>query len=59
MGNDSNGKYFQLYDNATGVLNKGANSLNNLYYNPNTGLIRGTSQATQYGCGKNLYHNDD
>ncbi len=51
MGTDSNGKYFQFYDNATGVLNNGTSLLNKLYYNSTTGLISGTSQAVPYSTG--------
>jgi hypothetical protein len=51
MGTDSNGKYFQFYDNATGVITNGTSSLNKLYYNSATGLISGTSQAVPYSTG--------
>lgn len=51
MGTDSNGKYFQFYDNATGNLNNGTSSLNKLYYNSTTGIISGTSQASPYSTG--------
>ena len=47
MGTDSNGKYFQFYDNASGEVSQGASSLNKLYYNSTTGIISGSSQ-TEY-----------
>jgi len=50
MGNDSIGKYFQFYDNASSDLSQGTNPLNRLYYNSSTGLISGTSQ-TNYAEG--------
>lgn len=45
MGTDSNGKYFQFYDNASSEVSQGANSLNKLYYNSTTGIISGSSQT--------------
>ena len=51
MGTDSNGKYFQFYDNATGAISNGTSPLNKLYYNSSTGLISGTSQAVPYSTG--------
>jgi len=48
MGTDSNGKYFQFYDNASGIVSQGASSLNKLYYNSTTGIISGSSQCISY-----------
>jgi hypothetical protein len=53
MGTDSNGKYFQFYDNASGNASQGASSLNKLYYNSATGIISGNSQ-TDYANGQPL-----
>jgi len=46
MGSNSTGNYFQFYDNTSGNISQGANSLNLLYYNSSTGLISGTSQTS-------------
>lgn len=54
MGSNSNGNYFQFYDNASGSPTQGANSLNLLYYNPSTGIISGQSQ-TSYSQGSNMH----
>lgn len=51
MGNNSNGNYFQFYDNASGGASQGASPLNLLYYNSTTGIISGSSQ-TSYGQGQ-------
>ncbi|WP_165764405.1 S8/S53 family peptidase, partial [Flavobacterium aurantiibacter] len=51
MGQDSNGKYFRFFDNASGDVAKGTSYLNKLYYNPLTGIFSGTSQATPYSEG--------
>lgn len=48
MGTDSNGKYFQFYDNASGEVSQGASTLNKLYYNSTTGIISGSSQCIDY-----------
>lgn len=53
MGQDSNGKYFQFYDNASGLSIQGANYDNKLYYNSTSGLIVGESQ-TNYAINNNL-----
>lgn len=50
MGNDSNGKYFTFYDNASGNSSLGANSDNKLYYYSDTGLVKGISK-TPYAKG--------
>jgi hypothetical protein len=50
MGKDSNGNYFQFYDNASSRTDQGTSSLNKLYYDPVTGLISGTSE-TNYANG--------
>lgn len=46
MGQDSNGKYFRFYDNATGNQLSGTHEDNKLYYNSATGKISGYSKAT-------------
>ncbi|WP_139255602.1 cysteine peptidase family C39 domain-containing protein [Flavobacterium fryxellicola] len=48
MGSNSNGNYFQFYDNASGTTSQGTSSLNLLYYNPQTGKISGKSQCVEY-----------
>ncbi|MGG7035931.1 MAG: hypothetical protein ACI7YS_12165 [Flavobacterium sp.] len=48
MGSNSNGKYFQFYDNASSISNQGTNSLNLLYYNSTTGKISGVTQCSGY-----------
>lgn len=48
MGTDTIGKYFQFYDNASGIVSQGASSLNKLYYNSTTGIISGSSQCINY-----------
>lgn len=48
MGSNSQGNYFQFYDNASGDVSQGASSLNLLYYNPNTGIISGRTQCSGY-----------
>jgi hypothetical protein len=53
MGQDSNGKYFQFYDNASGDPSQGANSSNKLYYNSTTGIISGSSM-TNYAIDNGL-----
>ena len=45
-GEDAAGKYFTFFDNATNLVNKGANVNNKLYYNSATGLITGKSATT-------------
>ena len=40
-GNDDNGNYFTFYDNAAGNKNNAASPDNKLYFNDETGLIRG------------------
>ncbi|MFA5557227.1 MAG: hypothetical protein WCY06_06975 [Flavobacteriaceae bacterium] len=45
MGSDTNGNYFQFYDNADSEIAKGTSDLNKLYYNSNTGIISGVSQT--------------
>lgn len=45
MGVNSNGTYFQFYDNASSDVNQGTNPLNLLYYNPSTGIFNGFSQT--------------
>jgi hypothetical protein len=47
-GQDSKGKYFRFYDNASNLSSQGANSANKLYYSEITGLIKGQSH-TSYG----------
>lgn len=51
MGHNSNGNYFQFYDNASASASQGASPLNLLYYNSTTGIISGSSQ-TSYGQGQ-------
>lgn len=53
MGQDSNGKYFQFYDNASGDPTQGANISNKLYYNSTTGIISGSSM-TSYAINNGL-----
>lgn len=48
MGSNSNGNYFQFYDNASGTTSQGTSSLNLLYYNPQTGKISGKLQCVEY-----------
>ncbi len=48
MGSNSNGNYFQFYDNASGYPNQGASPLNLLYYNSTTGIISGSSQCISF-----------
>lgn len=55
MGNDTNGKYFQFYDNADSEVAKGTSNLNKLYYNHNTGIMSGTSQ-TDYAQDRGLVY---
>lgn len=45
MGTNSNGNYFQFYDNASGNASDGASPLNLLYYDSATGIISGSSQT--------------
>ncbi|KAA5534585.1 hypothetical protein F0919_08160 [Taibaiella lutea] len=45
MGTDATGKYLQFYDNASKYATQGAHSMNRLYYNSNTGQIKGKSQT--------------
>lgn len=51
MGHNTNGNYFQFYDNASSNASQGASPLNLLYYNSTTGKISGSSQ-TSYGQGQ-------
>ena len=44
MGNDDNGNYFRVYDNATSNITGGTNPDNKLYYNPETYKIEGNKQ---------------
>ncbi|TAE68907.1 MAG: hypothetical protein EAY68_04165, partial [Bacteroidetes bacterium] len=44
-GQDSDGKYFTFFDNATNFASKGCHPDNKLYYNENTGVITGPSRA--------------
>lgn len=46
MGQDTSGKYFLFYDNASGLPNQGASLNNKLYYNSQTGKISGQSQTS-------------
>ncbi|WP_286925688.1 hypothetical protein [Flavobacterium sp. UBA4197] len=46
MGSNTNGNYFQFYDNASGDSASGANPLNLLYYHASTGIISGNSQTS-------------
>ena len=55
MGTNSQGNYFQFYDNASGYASQGANSSNLLYYNPTTGIISGKSQ-TSYAQSSGLHN---
>jgi hypothetical protein len=55
MGTNSQGNYFQFYDNASGYPSQGANSLNLLYYNHSTGTISGQSQ-TSYAQSAGLHN---
>jgi hypothetical protein len=49
-GVDSEGrKYFQFFDNASNYVSKGANFLNRLYYDENTGIIAGKTKVTYLG----------
>ncbi|WP_165929442.1 C1 family peptidase, partial [Flavobacterium rhamnosiphilum] len=48
MGSNSNGNYFQFYDNASGNISEGTSPLNLLYYNSSTGKISGKSQCNGY-----------
>lgn len=48
MGSNSNGNYFQFYDNASGNTSQGTSPLNLLYYNSSTGKISGKSQCSGY-----------
>lgn len=48
MGSNSNGNYFQFYDNASGNVSQGTNPLNLLYYNSSTHKISGKSQCSGY-----------
>lgn len=48
MGSNSNGNYFQFYDNASGNTSQGTSPLNLLYYNSSTGKISGKSQCSVY-----------
>ena len=48
MGSNSNGNYFQFYDNASGNISQGTSPLNLLYYNSSTGKISGKSQCSGY-----------
>lgn len=52
-GSDSNGVYFTFFDNASNFVSKGASTSNKLYYNPNTGTIRGQTSVT-YRNGQKL-----
>ncbi len=45
MGNDSNGDYFQFYDNATGNVIKGTSINNKLYIDKTNWIITGQSDA--------------
>lgn len=45
MGEDSGGKYFRFYDNATSVITDGTHADNKLYFNPATNKITGLSKA--------------
>ncbi|WP_156907128.1 hypothetical protein [Epilithonimonas caeni] len=47
MGQDSLGKYFSFYDNASGYPIQGASTFNKLYYNSISGKISGQS-VTDY-----------
>ena len=44
MGNDDNGNYFRVYENATSDKSEGTNPENKLYYNPETVKIEGNKQ---------------
>lgn len=44
IGNDDNGNYFRVYDNATSDLLEGTNPDNKLYYNPDTSKIEANKQ---------------
>ena len=48
MGSNSNGNYFQFYDNASADTSQGTSHLNLLYYNSSTGKISGKSQCSVY-----------
>ena len=48
MGSNSNGNYFQFYDNAAGNTSEGTSPLNLLYYDSSTGKITGKSQCSGY-----------
>ena len=59
MGIDSNGKYFQFFDNASGkqpFQNYGANPNNKLYYDDSSGIISGVSN-TPYFDSVNVEYN--
>lgn len=44
-GEDSQGKYFTFFDNATNWVSNGASAANKLYYDPATGMITGKSSV--------------
>lgn len=45
MGEDSGGKFFRFYDNATGNVSNGTHPDNKLYYNSSSNKITGLSKA--------------
>ena len=54
MGNDKNGNYFQVYDNASGDVQDGTNSSNKLYHDEKKNIVEGKTN-TSYSQGVNPY----
>ena len=50
MGNDKNGNYFQVYDNASGDVQDGTNSSNKLYHDEKKNIVEGKTN-TSYSQG--------
>ena len=54
MGNDKNGNYFQVYDNASGDVQDGTNSSNKLYHDEKKNIVKGRTN-TSYSQRVNPY----
>ena len=54
MGNDKNGNYFQVYDNASGDVQDGTNSSNKLYHDEKKNIVEGKTN-TSYSRRVNPY----
>lgn len=54
MGHDKKGNYFQVYDNASGNVQDGANNSNRLYHNEKKNIVEGRTN-TSYSQNANPY----